>query len=100
MKKSKNSSGGRGGFGWFKPTSRPNFFFWSSPLLNGFILNLGSVSHSDKFSKLGEKKCLTKHKKKKTLSKATAPGSISSVSFEAVLSKKYESCNGQLFMRV
>ena len=78
---------GEAGLGGSNHPRDPCFFFWSSPLLNGFILNLGNVSYSGKFSKLGEKKFLIKHKKKKTLSKTTAPGSIFSVSFEAVLSK-------------
>ena len=90
---------GEGDSGGSNPPQDPCFFFWNSPLLNGFNLNLGNVFYSGKFSKLGEKKSLIKQKKQ-TLSKITAPVSTSSVSFEAVLSNKDESCNGQLFMRV
>ena len=67
-------------------------------MLNGLNLNLGNIAYSGKFSKIGEKKCLIR-KKKKTLSKIAAPGPTSSVSFEAVLSNKHESRLGHLFMR-
>ena len=79
------------------------FFFWNSPLLNGLNPNLGNIASSGKFLKLGEKKCLIRQKKKtkkKTLSNIPAPGAISSVSFEAVLSNKDESNIGRLFMRI
>ena len=75
------------------------FFSWDSPLLNGLNLNLGNIAYFGKFSKLGEKKCLIKQKKKKEiLSKITAPHPTSSVSFEEFLSNKDESCIVQLFM--
>ena len=101
LKKTKNSGSGGGGFGWFKPPSSPMFVFfsWDSPLLNDLNLNLGNIAYYGKFSKLGEKKCLIKQKKKKEiLSKITAPHPTSSVSFEEFLSNKDESCIVQLFM--
>ena len=87
------------GAGWFQHPSILLFvLFWNSPLLNGLYPDLGNIAYSGKFSKLDEKKCLIRQKKK-TLSKIEAPGPTSSVSFEAVLSNKYESRIGQLFMR-
>ena len=68
-------------------------------MLNGLNPNLGNIAYSGKFSKFGEKKCLIRRKKEKSLSKIAAPGPTSSVSFEAVLSNKDQSRIGQLFMR-
>ena len=87
-----------GGVGWFNPPSTPLFvcFFWNSPLLNSLNPNLGNIAYSGKFSKLDEKKCLIRQEKN-TLSKIAAPGPTSSVSIEAVLSNKDESCIGQLY---
>ena len=65
-------------------------------MLNGLNPDLGNIAYSGKFSKLGEKKFLIRQKK--TLSKIAGPGLTSSVSFEAVLSNKYEFRVGQLFM--
>ena len=90
-----------GGWGCWIVQNPPQplcFFFWNSPLLNGLNPDLGNIVYSGKFSKSSEKKCLVSPKKK-TLSKIAAPGPTSSVSFEAVLSNKDESCIGQLFMR-
>ena len=67
-------------------------------MLNGLNPNLGKIAYAGKFSKLGDKKLLIRWKKK-TLSKIAAPGPTPSVSFEAVLLNKDESCMGQLFMR-
>ena len=67
-------------------------------MLNGLNPNLGNIAYSGKFSKFGEKKCLIRRKKEKSLSKIAAPGPTSSVSFEAVLSNKDENRIGQLFI--
>ena len=82
-----------------RPTPSVSFSFRNSPLLNGLNINLSNISYSGKFSKIGEKKCLIRQKKKNTLSKIAAPGPTSSVSFEGVLSNKDESRLGQVFMR-
>ena len=80
------------------PLNLPVCFFCNRLLLNGLNPNLGSIAYFGKFSKLSEKK-MPNQAKKKTFSKIAAPCPTSSVSFEAVLSNKDESCIGQLFMR-
>ena len=98
-KKTKYSEEKRRGVGWFKTPSNSLFaFFPNSPLLNGLNPNIGNIAYSGKISKLGEKKFLI-WQKKKTLSKIAAPGSTSSVSYEAVLSNKDENRKGQLFIK-
>ena len=95
MKETKNSGAGRGGvLDGSNPPQPRFFFFWNSPLLNGLNPNLGNIAYSGKFTKLGEKKSLIRQKKN-TLSKIAAPGLTCSVSFEAVLLNKDESCIGQ-----
>ena len=65
------------------PPSPLLVFFWNSLLLNGLNRNISNIAYSDKFSKFGEKK--------NALSKIAAPGPISSISFDSVLSNKDES---------
>ena len=62
------------------------------------ICKLDDIAYFDKFLKLGEKKCLIRPKKKKTLLKIAASGPTSG-SFEVVLLNKDKSRTGQLLMR-
>ena len=62
-----------------RPALSVSFSFRNSPLLNGLNINLSNIAYSGKFSKIGEKKCLIRQKKKYSFKGSSSWSDILSV---------------------